>query len=725
MARPWTEVVADPNFQALAPDAKEAARNAYFQQNVLPNIPQDANGGAIRLKFDQDTKPTVAPPAAPESPSLLKQALMSPVGATELLAKAGTGALASIPAGLAYGGAAIGRAFGADVNPAEVQGSVQRALTYEPVSESGQGGQRALADLVRPVVAPVAQAADRAATAVGKVSPTAEAALREIPAAAQAAGAVVPFVSPAIAAAGEIPGAVASGVRATGSAVAAAGRKIAQAGEGASDAAVRAFGGQPRPSVNPGTAVTAQSILDQQAANSGQSMGAAAAAPRVSGASPELQQAIVRAAQKNGGAVNPEATQRQLEADLLKLPSYTEGQATRDPALFSEEQNLRGKHTDLAEHFNAQNAGMVSKVQQIRDQVGPDVFSTNHIEHGDTLMGAYEDIDKAANDQINAAYQKARDMVPDKNASVMSAPDLMSNVTKALHEHDLFDSAPKDIMATLNRRVENGSMTFANIENMKTNLARIQRSFSADGNTRYAAGIIRDQLEQMPLTVDDAQVQSAYNDARSLARQRFQAMDADPAYKAVVNEKIKPDDFIRKFVINGKRDDVSTMAQAIQGNDKARQTMAVAVLDHLRDAAGIGSDYKGSFKQSGYNKALQALDIKLQSLVDPRTAETLHALGNYAHNVQVEPVGATVNRSNTLSAGMADYAGGALEHAINAKAGGIPVGTLIGKVAQNIKYGSRVRQAIQPGAGIDQLKPLTAYQQMLAAARAKAAQSTP
>lgn len=715
MARPWTEVIADPNFQALSPDAKEAARNAYFQQNVLPNIPQDANASAIRLKFDQATVPTLKQAAPQQDPSLL----MAPVGGAEMLLKAGTGALASIPAGLAYGGAAIAKAAGADVNPASVQSRVQQSLTYQPVSDSAKAGEQELSDLARPVVAPMAQAADRAATAVGKVSPTAETYLREAPAAAQAAASVLPFVSPAIAAAREIPGAVASGARATASGVAAAGRKIAQAGEAASDATVRAFGGQPRPGVNPGAAVTAQAILDQQATNSGQSMGAAAAAPRVSGASPELQQAIVRAAQKNGGAVNPEATQRQLDAESLGLPSYTEGQATRDPALYSEEQNLRGKHTDLAEHFNQQNAGMVSKIQEIRDQVGPDVFSTNHVEHGDTLIGAYEDIDKAANDQINAAYQKARDMVPDKNASVMSAPDLMLNVTKALHEHDLLDSAPKDIMATLTRRVENGSMTFTNIENMKTNLARIQRSFSADGNTRYAAGIIRDQLEQMPLTVDNAQVQSAYNDARSMARQRFQAMDADPAYKAVVNEKIAPDDFVRKFVINGKRDDVSTMAQAMEGNDKARQTMGVAILDHLRDAAGVGADYKGSFKQAGYNKALQALDPKLQSLVDPRTAEALQGLGNYAHNVQVEPVGATVNRSNTLSAGMADYAGGALEHAVNAKAGGLPVGTLLGKVAQNIKYGSRVKQAIQPGAGIDQLKPLTAYQQMLSAARAR------
>ena len=74
----------------------------------------------------------------------------------------------------------------------------------------------------------------------------------------------------------------------------------------------------------------------------------------------------------------------------------------------------------------------------------------------------------------------------------MDAPQLLSEVTKALHENDLFDSAPADIMKALQRRADNNSMSFSNIENLRTNLARIQRSPTADGNLKYAAGVIRD-----------------------------------------------------------------------------------------------------------------------------------------------------------------------------------------------------------------------------------------
>lgn len=714
MARPWTEVVADPNFQALAPDAKEAARNAYFQQNVLPNIPQGANASAIRLKFDQDTVPTVvkATPQTvydaaefkrrvgrdPENSYELGQfaankgvgfagdttqgkftAAQAAVGALEDAGALGTGIVAGVPAGLTYLGT------GGNLETAK---NVQRALTYAPRSDAGQAGLQGIGQVVSGP-GKLAQVAADKIDPTGNLSST----LGDVGERVQTVAGILPGVA-----------ALRSGV-ATG-AVNAARRVANSVVDSVRD-----------PEAAP---PTAQNVLDTATAASPQSQGAAAASPRVNAASPDLQQAIVRAAQKTGGAVNQEALSRHLEADSLPIPvKLTAGQATQDPVLISNEQNLRGKQPDLAEHFNQQNEQLKQNVQAIRDQVGPDVFSTNNVEHGDTLMQAYEDIDKAANDQINAAYQKARDLVPDKTAPVMNAPDLLSNVTKALHEHDLFDSAPKDIMATLNRRAENGSMTFANIENLKTNLARIQRSFSSDGNTRYAAGIIRDQLEQMPLTVDNPQVQAAYNDARALARARFQAIDADPAYKAVVNEKVEPDDFIRKFVINGKRDNVETMAQTLSGNEPAKQTLSVAVLDHLRDASRAES---GNFSQAGFNRALQALDPKLSSLVDPKTAEQLNTLGNVARYTQLQPRGSFVNNSNTFTAGAANYGAGALEGAANVAAHGIPVGTWTRKALEKATVGRTVQQSIQPGAGLDQLKPLTAYQQMLQAARAKAAQ---
>lgn len=627
-----------------------------------PMVSDSAPAWASAPVVDQP-KPTQKPP---QQPSLM----MAPVGGAEMLFKRLTGAVAAIPAGVAYGGAAIGKAFGADVNPAQVQSDVQNYLTYQPVTASGQAGEQQLSNLLSPIVQPIAQGANQLATRVGQVSPTAENYLREAPAAFQAATGVLPFVSP-----------VANAVSALDSKLS----SLATSRPGF------------RPPAQPAEDVLRQNYGDQ-------SMGAASAAPVASNISPDLRQAVSKAAQKNGGAINREAFERQAEADSLPVNvQLTEGQATRDPKLFSEEQNLRGKHTELADHFNQQNDKLVQNVQQIRDQVGPDVFSANQVEHGDTLIDAYKAKDAKATSQIDAAYDAARGAVKDKTASVMDAPQLLADVTKNLHEQLLFDSAPSDVMRTLNRLAENNAMTFGNVENLRTNLARIMRSHSVDGNTKYAAGIIRDTLEQAPLTVEDANVKSLFDQSRALARQRFQAMEADPAYKAAVYDTTSPDKFVRKFVINGNRDEVATMASNLADNEAAKQTLSVAAIDHLRDAAGIGPDYKGSFKQAGFNKALQALDPKLRSLVNPQTADQLQTLGNVAHNIQVPPPGHTMNTSNTLTAGMSDYATGALEHAVNAKTGGIPVATAARKLGQQVKYGARVRRAIEPGAGIGRL----------------------
>ena len=78
------------------------------------------------------------------------------------------------------------------------------------------------------------------------------------------------------------------------------------------------------------------------------------------------------------------------------------------------------------------------------------------------------------------------------------------------------------------------------------------------------------------------------------------------------------------------RDGVATMRQNLADNEVATQTMGVAALDHLRQSAGIDPMGNGNFTQAGFNKALIALDPKLQSLVDPKTAEHLGTLGNVA-----------------------------------------------------------------------------------------------
>ena len=250
--------------------------------------------------------------------------------------------------------------------------------------------------------------------------------------------------------------------------------------------------------------LSAQDVLTRSAQNSPQSMGAASAAPRMQSVSPELQQAVVNSARQTGGAVNPETLNRHIEADSLPVKvQLTPGQAAQDPELISHEMNNRGKIPGLPQLLNDQNSKLSQNVQAIRDQVGPDVFSANPVEHGDTLIQAYKDKAAPIEADISAKYQALRDA--NGGQFPVSAPTLLKNSTDALNQELLLDHAPKAVMSTLGRLADNDNMTFQNFESLRTNLARIQRS-STDGNERAAAGVIRNAMEELPLKPGSAEL---------------------------------------------------------------------------------------------------------------------------------------------------------------------------------------------------------------------------
>jgi hypothetical protein len=71
-------------------------------------------------------------------------------------------------------------------------------------------------------------------------------------------------------------------------------------------------------------------------------------------------------------------------------------------------------------------------------------------------------------------------------------------VRAALKKDLATSKAPSDVMALLEERAAAGSMTLEDFESLRTSLSRTQRSAS-DGQERHAAGVIRNQIEAMPL----------------------------------------------------------------------------------------------------------------------------------------------------------------------------------------------------------------------------------
>lgn len=420
-------------------------------------------------------------------------------------------------------------------------------------------------------------------------------------------------------------------------------------------------------------------------------------------ASPELQKAISSIPVDK---VNIPTLMRHIEADSLGI-RLTEGQATGDIIKISNEQNRRGKDTELANRFNEQNGQLIEGINNIRQNAAPDVYGTKTIENSQAIIDRYKTMDEASNVGIRDAYKKLEQANGGKFP--VDGVALANNAEALLGKKLKTEFLPSSIKSQLDRFKAGERMTFEQFEAMRTNIAAEIRKAerSGDGNAEMALSLVRQTLEDLPLEKGAAGALKPIADqARSLAKQRFKMLEKDPAYKAAVNDTVAADKYIDKFVINGVNKNIRTMVDHLGRNSEAHQHMAAGTTNWLKDKAGI-VDETGNFSQAAYNRSLKKLDDvnNLQEIYTPEAAGQLKTLGNVARYTQFQPRGAFVNNSNTLVGAMADKAAYLMEHGANIVGGGkfgIPVGSIVRGKVQEFKAGKETEKSLELGAGTKQ-----------------------
>jgi hypothetical protein len=449
-----------------------------------------------------------------------------------------------------------------------------------------------------------------------------------------------------------------------------------------------------------------------QAVPAGASVGAAQTANKsiideaMTRATPELAQELSKYNPKD---INIEVLNRHLDADTLPVPiQLSEGQATRSPQLFSQEMNNRGKNSELANRYNQQNRQLVENIDAIKEKASPNVYGTNVVENGQSLIDAYLDIDKARKANIESKYLALKEAAGGQFP--IDGVAFANNALNSLKTNLKTEFLPDSIMRQVNAFKRGEPMTFEQFEAMRTNLASEMRKAdrAGDGNAEFALGKVREALEDLPLTGESKQLKSLADEARSAAKERFDTLDSDKAYKAAVNGKVQPDDFINKFVVNGKKNDIDTMVAHLGVDSQAREVMAAGIVNWLKSKSGISADGQGTFSQKGYNKALESIDPKILAIVGPEVNKQLKALGNTARNIQERPVGGFVNESNTLVGAIAEKAASGAELGLNLIGGGqygIPIGTMLRGGVRSAQETKKVKESLKPGAGI-QLKDI-------------------
>ena len=400
--------------------------------------------------------------------------------------------------------------------------------------------------------------------------------------------------------------------------------------------------------------------------------------------------------------VNTPVVLRHLEADSLDVPMrLTEGQATGDLVKISKEQNLRGKNTEYAYRFQEQNQNLIDNLQRRRELAAPDVFAPKTIDSSQALIDSYKKIDTDSNAAIEAAGTKLKEAAG--GDLPIDAKTLKENIDKQLEKELLLtDGQGISQYKELMNLAEQGQMTFDQYLAMRRNLSKLSGTAS-DGNVRFAAGLMVRQLDQLPLTKETAALKPFADARRNLARQRFDALDNDPAYKAAVFDTVSPDKFFNKYVINGHNKNVNTMIDTLGRDSLAHQHIKAGTINWLSDNAGVVNG-KGNFSQANYNQAVKRLDDvnNFDAIFEPESQLKLRTLGNVANYTQFQPRGAFVNNSNTLVGYLANKAAGGLETAgnlIGLKTIGYPLGSEGRRVVQAARERAEVKKSLEPGAG--------------------------
>lgn len=445
----------------------------------------------------------------------------------------------------------------------------------------------------------------------------------------------------------------------------------------------------------PATLPVAQNLAMQNA-GAAQTVNRSVLDQAIASASPELA-AELRTV--DPADLNSNALSRHLEADSLPIPvRLTKGQALQDPNIISRERNERGIKEQYVEHFNQQNKDLLANAQAIKERTAPNVFTTDYVDDAGNAIGFVNEIKKNNVDATKNAYQQLEQLGGGKFP--IDAKAFGENALQALSKGEESEFLPAVFKNRIEQYAEGKKeMNFDNFENLRTQIAKASRA-TDDGNVRHALGIVRQELENLPMPGASAELKAAADKARSLAKYDFELENKNDLYNKVVNGKADTKDFIQNFVVRSKNADFVNSLDLLKNNPQAIEHLRSGTIDYLTREA---TDASGNFSTAKFNKAINKMDVdgKLDLLFggDAQVLRNLVKTGQY---VEARPRGAFVNESNTFVAGAKALAASGLEKAINVGlgAGVVPVGTMAREALQSRAIKQQTKEALKPGAGV-------------------------
>lgn len=442
------------------------------------------------------------------------------------------------------------------------------------------------------------------------------------------------------------------------------------------------------------------------------SVGAAATPTRdmvenmIQGASPELQDVIRKTPPE---LVNIKALENQLKGDKFGY-QLTEGEALQDAAKMSDEFNKRAKSPQLLARLEERDAKIAQGFDTLIAKSAPDIpGGYSMVDYGQTAIDQLLAKDKARLADIAAKYQRLEkanggQFPIDTNKLKADVDAELSKKVLKTFANDNMKSYLKDLEAFQKR----GNMTFDEFENLRTNMAEEMRS-NSNGNARRVAGIIRQQLENLPMGENLKGIKPLADEARAAVRERYNVLDSNPAYRVAVKdtridkelaeglEHVAADKFVKKFIVNGETGNVKRLMAELGENTLGHQAAQAGLIKHLEQTA-IGS--KGVINQKTFNDQLsKTIGKKLNDVIRSPVATDLQDLADLARLTEHVGGKGFANTSNTVPALMREKAADVAEMGLNVKMG-FPGATWARRGIEKATEGYRIKKSLEPGAGV-------------------------
>lgn len=413
------------------------------------------------------------------------------------------------------------------------------------------------------------------------------------------------------------------------------------------------------------------SVLRRVAAPSDDTVRAALnrAGINVGGMQDDIQARILTDAREQlvaGGKLSPEQLLRRADIETIAGPgTATRGQLTRDPASWTQEQNLqrtevnlpsvqRGEVPTLTQRFQQQGQAIERATAQIADDVSGGVPVSqrpgSNLQASELAIKAIQRQDEAAEKAVSNLYQQydksglRNTNVPDQRiaqtlgevADEIGVENIPAPVLNRLKSFGFMDATRTKQLTIgeadkLNRLINNNNPGF--------------------GPQSLALGKIKRAINESLIEIPEAGAAGPLLEARKAAAERFAAQRAGKGVSQAIKD-VPPDKFLEQNVLGGSVRDLRQLRESLSQTDEGLAAwggLKARTWESLIDDATSGGNQP--LTGARLNRALRKVGPdRMKELFTPEEIAKIQQLQRGVENMTTPPNLSAINYSNTTPA---------------------------------------------------------------------------